>query len=414
MRKNSFVEAQKQFDWAAERLNLDKKLRNSLRYPQNFIQKRLIIKRDDGRLKTFTAFRSQYNNALGPFKGGIRFHPEEDADTVRALSAWMTWKCALTGLPLGGGKGGVICNPKKLSEKELEKISKAYGKKFAKDIGPWKDIPAPDVYTNSQTMAWMLEGYEERMGISAPGAFTGKPIELGGHEGRNEATGLGVVITAREAMKHVRVNPKKSTAIIQGFGNVGKYTAKYLEKLGVKIIGYSDSSGAIFNPKGIKFADALKYKNEKKTLKGFPNAKSISNEKLIEQTCDILVPAALENVITEKNADKIKAKIIAEGANGPTTIKADEILYHNSIFVIPDIICNAGGVVGSYFEWVQNNSGARWSIKKYNEELDNVLSAAFKTVVEKYETEKDINMRQAAYLVAVKRVADAMILRGRV
>ena len=351
---------------------------------------------------------------MGPFKGGIRFHPEETADTVRALSAWMTWKCSLTNLPLGGGKGGVVCNPKELSEKELEKISKAYAKKFAKHFGPWKDIPAPDVYTNSQTMAWMLEAYEQNVGVSAPGTFTGKPVELGGHEGRTEATGLGVVITTREGMKHVGMNPKKSTAIIQGFGNVGQYAAKHFEKLGVKIIGYSDSSGAIFNKNGIKFEDALKFKIKNKSLRKFPNAEAMSNEQLLEQNCDILVPAALENVITKKNADKIKAKIIAEGANGPTTVKADEILYNNSIFVIPDLLCNAGGVVGSYFEWAQNNSGENWTLKKYNDELDKVLTKSFQTVVKTYESEKDINMRQAAYLVAVKRVADAMTLRGRV
>jgi len=239
-------------------------------------------------------------------------------------------------------------------------------------------------------------------------------VELGGHEGRNEATGLGVAITVREAMKHVGMNPKKSTAIIQGFGNVGQYTAKHFEKLGVKIIGYSDSSGAIFNKNGIKFEDALKFKIENKSLRKFPKAEAMSNEQLIEQNCDILVPAALENVITVKNADKIKAKIIAEGANGPTTVKADEILYNNSIFVIPDLLCNAGGVVGSYFEWAQNNSGENWTLKKYNDKLDKVLTNAFQTVVKTYESEKDINMRQAAYLVAVKRVADAMKLRGRV
>jgi len=414
MKNNAFIESQKQFDWAAKQLNLDKKLRNSLRYPQNFIQKRLIIRGDDGRIKTFTAFRSQYNNALGPFKGGIRFHPEETADTVRALSAWMTWKCSLTGLPFGGGKGGVVCNPKELSEKELEKISKAYAKKFAKHFGPWKDIPAPDIYTNSKTMAWMLEAYEQSIGVSAPGTFTGKPVELGGHEGRTEATGLGVVITAREAMKHVGMNPKKSTAIIQGFGNVGQYAAKHFENLGLKIIGYSDSSGAIFNKNGIKFEDALEFKIKNKSLRKFPKAEAMSNEQLLEQNCDILVPAALENVITEKNADKIKAKIIAEGANGPTTVTADDILYNNSIFVIPDLLCNSGGVVGSYFEWAQNNSGENWDLKKYNDELDKVLTNAFQKVVKTYETEKHINMRQAAYLVAVKRVADAMKLRGRV
>ena len=411
---NPFIQAQKQFDWVANQLNLDKELRKSLRYPQNFIQFTIRIRGDNGKLKSFPAFRSQYNNALGPFKGGIRFHPDETADTVRALSAWMTWKCALTGLPLGGGKGGVICNPKELSENELKKISQVYARKLSKHLGPWKDIPAPDVYTNAQTMAWMLEAYEKKTKQSAPGAFTGKPVELGGHEGRNEATGLGVVITTREAMKHLKINPKKATAIIQGFGNVGKFAAKHFEKLGVKIIGYSDSSGGIFNSRGIKFEAALKYKTEHKTLKDFPNTKALTNNQLIEQKCDILIPAALENVITKSNAYNIQAKIIAEGANGPTTVQADDILYKNSVFIIPDLICNAGGVVGSYFEWSQNNSGEHWTLKKYNDKLDEILTNAFHTVLDTFQTEHKINMRQAAYMVAVKRVADAMKLRGRV
>jgi len=277
-----------------------------------------------------------------------------------------------------------------------------------------EDVPAPDVYTNSQTMAWMLESYEQTTKTSAPGTFTGKPIELGGHLGRTESTGLGVVITTREAMNFLKMNPKTSTAVIQGFGNVGQYAAKHFEELGVKVIGYSDSSGAIYNPKGISFKEAMAYKQKNKSLKGFKGAKAMSNEELLEQKCDILVPAALENAITKENADKIQAKIIAEGANGPTTVDADKILYKENVFIIPDFLCNAGGVVGSYFEWSQNISGENWTLKKYNEELDRVLSEAFAKVAETYEKEKDINMRQAGYLVAVERVANAMKLRGRV
>tara|TARA_Y100000034_G_scaffold130215_1_gene188083 strand:+ start:4883 stop:6124 length:1242 start_codon:yes stop_codon:yes gene_type:complete len=413
MRPNPFHEAQKQFDWVADKLALERPLKMKLREPQKFISFWVRIRLDNRRRAKFRAFRSQYNNALGPFKGGIRFHPHETADTIRALSAWMTWKCALTGLPLGGGKGGIICNPKKLSDGELERLSKQYAKKLAKHIGPFKDIPAPDVYTNSQTMAWMLESYEQKTKKSSPGTFTGKPVELGGHEGRSGATGLGVVITIREALTYLKMNPKKSTAIIQGFGNVGQYAAKHLEELGVKIIGYSDSSGAIYNPKGIKYKEAQDYKKNNKSLKGFKGAKALTNEELLTQKCDILIPAALENVITDVNAKHVKAKIIAEGANGPTTTKADDILFKRGIFMIPDLLCNAGGVVGSYFEWVQNNTGENWTLEKYNKNLNNTLTTAFKTVVDMYKNDGEINMRQSAYIVAVKRVASAMRLRGR-
>jgi len=409
-----FDEAKRQIDSAADKLSISRPLRAKLKEPELFYSFWVRIRLDSGRRAKFMGFRSQYNNALGPYKGGIRFHPDETAETIKALSAWMTWKCALTNLPFGGAKGGIICDPRKLSNHELERLSKAYIKKIKKIIGPWKDIPAPDVYTNSQTMAWMLESYENLMKTSAPGTFTGKPVELGGHEGRAEATGLGVVINTREALKKLKLKPRQTTAIIQGFGNVGKFAAKNYEELGIKITGYSDSSGAIFNEKGIKFKDVLAHKNKEGKLSTMKGVKHMSNESLLEQKCDILVPCAVEGVITEKNANKLHAKIIAEGANGPTTNKADHILFKRGIFVIPDILCNAGGVVGSYFEWTMNNNGDRWSLKKYNKNLDQVLTQSFSRVYKSYEKEKDINFRETAYMIAVKRVVDAMRLRGRI
>ena len=409
-----FDEAKRQIDSAADKLGIGRPLRKRLKEPDLFYSFWVRIKLDSGRRAKFMGFRSQYNNALGPYKGGIRFHPDETAETIKALSAWMTWKCSLTGLPLGGGKGGIICDPSELSEWELERLSKAYVKKIRKIIGPWKDIPAPDVYTNSQTMAWMLEEYETLMKTSAPGTFTGKPVELGGHKGRTESTGRGVVIITREALKKLRLKPRQTSVIIQGFGNVGQFAAKYYEELGVKVIGYSDSSGAIFNEKGIKFKDVLAHKKREGKLSTIKGVKHMSNETLLEQKCDILAPCALEGVITKKNADKIKAKIIAEGANGPTTINADKILYERGIFVIPDILCNAGGVIGSYFEWSMNNTGEHWTLAKYNKNLDAVLTDSFNRVYKMYEKEKIIDFRETAYLIAVKRVVDAMRLRGRI
>jgi len=408
---NPFKVALKQLDWATKELKLDRRTKKLLSKPQIFLKFRMLVKMDNGRYKIFKGFRCQYNNALGPYKGGIRYHHEETANTVKALAAWMTWKTALVGIPLGGGKGGIICNPKELSENELERLSKAYVRKIYKYIGPRKDIPAPDVYTNQQTMAWMLDEYERLTHQSAPAAFTGKPLVIGGSLGRTEATGRGVVICIREVLKELKMSPKRTTAAIQGFGNVGQYTAKFLEELGVRVISLSDSSGGVFNSKGIKFSDALEYKKEKKALKDLPNTTPLSNEELLELDVDILVPAALENQITEHNADKIKAKIIAEGANGPTTTEADEILYKNKVFVIPDFLCNAGGVVVSYFEWAQNLNGYYWSEKEVNEKLDKILTGAFRNVIEEHDRRK-IDMRKAAYLIAVQKVVNAMKLRG--
>jgi len=408
---NPFEVASKQLDWAVKELKLDKKTKEILSQPLRLHRFKIKIRMDSGRTRKFDAFRSQYNNARGPFKGGIRYHPEETVDTVKALSAWMTWKCAVVDIPLGGGKGGIICNPKEMSPGELERLSRAYVRKLYRYLGPTKDIPAPDVYTNSQIMAWMLDEYEKLTGESAPGTFTGKPIPLGGSLGRTEATGRGVVISIREALKYKKMNPRTTTAAIQGFGNVGKFTAKFLEEMGVKVIALSDSSGAIYNPKGIKYEKALDYKTKKKELKGFPGAEAISNKELLELKVDVLIPAALENVITKDNANKVKAKILAEAANGPTTPAADQILDINKVFRIPDFLCNAGGVTVSYFEWAQNLYGYRWTEKEVNEKLDKILVPAFMAVVEESKKRK-INMRKAAYLIAVQRVVDAMKLRG--
>lgn len=410
-RINPFKVATKQLDWAVKELNLDKPTKKLLSKPQKLHKFKVTIRMDNGKVKRFKAFRSQYNNARGPYKGGIRFHPEETVDTVKALSAWMTWKCAVVGIPLGGGKGGIICNPKEMSQSELQRLSRAYVKKLYKHIGPWKDVPAPDVYTNAQIMAWMLDEYEKRVGERAPGTFTGKPLELGGSLGRPEATGRGAVITIREALKEHKMNPKRSTAAIQGFGNVGQNTMRFLEELGVRVVAISDSSGGVYSTKGLKFNESVSYKKEKKALKDMPGTTAITNEELLELDVDILVPAALENVITKDNAANIKAKILAEAANGPTTPEADEILDQKKVFIIPDFLCNAGGVTVSYFEWAQNVTNFRWTEKEVNERLDKILTVAFKAVVSEHATRK-INMRKAAYLISVQRVVDAMRLRG--
>jgi len=412
MEVNAWLSAQKQLDDAAKFLRLDKKLHQKLREPYRIYKAKLEIKMDSGKIKIFDAFRVQYNNARGPCKGGIRYHPEETLDTVKALSAWMTWKTAVAELPYGGGKGGVVCNPKELSAAEMERISRAYVQAFWKHLGASKDIPAPDVNTSAREMGWMLDEYEKLIGKHEPGFITGKPIELGGSQGREQATGLGAVYAIREAAKHMKIDTKKATAAVQGFGNVAYWAAHYLKHLlGTKVIAVSDSRCAIYNENGIDIVAAQKHKQKTGNLHGLAGTKCMTNEELLELKCDILVPAALENQITGQNAKKLKCRILAEGANGPTTPDADAIINKSKTFVIPDFLCNAGGVTVSYLEWSQNLSGYYWEEQEVFKKLDNVMTRAFHIVLKEH-LQKKIPMRLAAYIVAVKKVADAMLARG--
>jgi len=380
---NPFENAQKQLDACAKILNLDPATHALLRVPMREIWVSLPVRMDDGSTRVFQGFRVQYNDAKGPTKGGIRFHPEETIDTVRALAAWMTWKCALLDLPLGGGKGGVICNPKELSQGELERLSRAYIRAIHPFIGPDKDIPAPDVYTNPQIMAWMADEYSKLAGKNQFGVVTGKPLAVGGSAGRGDATARGGLYAVREAAKELGINLNGAAVAIQGFGNAGYYAAKLAKSMfGCKIVAVSDSKGGIFNEQGLDPEAVKEHKDKTGSVVGLPGAKPISNEELLELAVDILVPAALENVITENNAANIKAKIVAELANGPTTPEADDILYKNGIHVIPDFLCNAGGVTVSYFEMVQNFYMYYWDESEVHERLDKKMTAAYKSVLD--------------------------------
>ncbi len=403
--------AQKQLDQAAEILNLDPNLHNRLREPALVLKVAVPVKMDDGNVVVFSGWRSQHNNFRGPTKGGIRYHPDTSEDEVVALSMWMTWKCAVVNLPYGGGKGGIRCNPKQMTLSEIERLTRRYTFMISPIIGPEKDIPAPDVYTNPQTMAWIMDTYSILKGYTVPGVVTGKPIDLGGSVGRNEATARGCVFTIREALKYLGIDPKSSTAAVQGYGNAGAISARLLSELGIKVIAVSDSKGGIINPDGIDPKAVLEYKNSTGSVVGFPGTKPISNEELLELEVDVLVPAALENVITSKNAGKIRAKVVGEAANGPTTPEADEILFKNGVFVLPDILANAGGVTVSYFEWVQNLYNFHWDEQRVNSELERVMVSSFEEV-NSIAREKNINNRLAAYVLAVERVARAGIERG--
>ncbi len=412
MKQNPFEIAQKQFDDCADILKLDKSAIAALRVPMLELHVSLPVKMDDGSIKVFQGFRVQYNNARGPTKGGIRFHPEETIDTVRALSAWMTWKCALLDLPLGGAKGGVICDPKKLSKGELERLSRAYICAVFKFVGPNQDVPAPDVYTDPQIMAWMMDEYSRLAGKNEFGVITGKPLAIGGSKGRGDATARGGWYAICEAAKKLDINLKNASVAIQGFGNAGHHAAILGKTLfGCKIVALSDSQGGIFNEKGLDPQAVFEHKEKTGSVVGFLGAKQISNNELLELKVDILIPAALESVITENNASKIKARIVAELANGPTTPKADEILHNNQVHVIPDFLCNAGGVTVSYFEMVQNFYMYYWDEKEVHEKLSKKIIEAYNSV---FETSKklSINMRKSAYVVAVSRVVEAMKLRG--
>ncbi len=409
---NPFEIAQRQLDEAAKILKLDEASHAILRNPLRELHVEIPVKMDDGTVKVFQGFRVQYNDARGPTKGGIRFHPEETIDTVRALAAWMTWKTAVMDIPYGGAKGGIICNPKAMSERELENLARGYIRAIGRFIGPEKDIPAPDVYTTPQIMAWMMDEYSKIVGYNAFGVITGKPIPLGGSLGRGDATARGGMYTVREAAKFLGIDLKEATFAIQGYGNAGSFGAILAKELfGSKIVAVSDSRGGIYSEKGLDPHAVLEHKRKTGSVVDFPGTTPITNEELLELDVTVLVPAALENAITAENAPRIKARIIAELANGPTTPEADEILHKNGKFVIPDFLCNAGGVTVSYFEWVQNINGYYWTIERVHEELDKKMTKAFNDVLEQYK-ERKVHPRLAAYLVAVQRVVEAMKLRG--
>ena len=409
---NPFETAQRQVDKCADFLKLDPGTRAILRVPKREVHVAFPVRMDDGSVRVFQGFRILYNDARGPAKGGIRFHPDETIDTVRALSAWMTWKCALLDLPLGGGKGGVICDPKALSIGELERVSRAYIQSTYQLLGPEIDVPAPDVYTTPQIMAWMMDEYSKIMGKCQFGVITGKPLCVGGSRGRGDATARGGMYTVREAAKALGIDLAKATVAVQGYGNAGTYAARLSKELfGCKVVAISDSKGGVFNKAGLDPAAVFKCKEETCSVVNLPGAKQITNEELLTLNVDILIPAALEDSITEKNAAKVKAKIVAELANGPTTPEADEILYKNGVHVIPDFLCNAGGVTVSYFEMVQNSQMYCWDEKEVYERLEGRMVAAYHSVLSTSKKHK-INMRQAAYIRAVERVVEAMKMRG--
>jgi glutamate dehydrogenase (NAD(P)+) len=409
---NPFEIAQRQLDEAAEILKLEPGIHALLREPLRELHVILPVKMDDGSVKVFKGFRVQYNDARGPTKGGIRFHPAETIDTVRALAAWMTWKTAVVDIPLGGGKGGIICNPKEMSPAELERLSRAYIRQVGRIFFFFNDTATTEIYTNPQIMAWMMDEYSFIRGYNVPGVITGKPIPLGGSAGRGDATARGGMFCTREAGKVLGIELKGATTAIQGYGNAGQFAHLLGEELlGLKVVAVSDSRGGILNPDGLEAKAVMEHKNSTGAVKGFPGTKEITNEELLELDVTVLVPAALENQIGDWNAANIKAKIVAELANGPTTPEADEILYKNSVYVIPDFLCNAGGVTVSYFEQVQNAYDYYWDEKAVHERLDQKMTAAFHAVHEMAQQHK-VHNRLAAYLVAVNRVAEVVRLRG--
>ncbi|MEK6976077.1 MAG: Glu/Leu/Phe/Val dehydrogenase [Candidatus Thermoplasmatota archaeon] len=393
-------------------MKLPKAMHEYLREPQRFMQVSIPVRMDDGTTRTFQGFRCQYNDARGPTKGGIRYHPEETADTVRALAAWMTWKCAVADIPYGGGKGGVICDPKKLSAGETERLSRGWVRALHQIVGVTKDIPAPDVYTTPQIMAWMMDEISVIRGANEPGFITGKPLALGGSAGRGDATAKGGMYHLREAAKSIGLKLKGATVAIQGYGNAGDFAHKLVtEMFGCKVVAVSDSKGGIHDPKGLDYAAVHDFKHRKGKLTNFPGAKKLTNEELLELPVDILIPAGIENQLTRDNAANIKAKIVLELANGPTTPEADVVMHKNGLLVIPDFLANSGGVTVSYFEWVQNLYGYYWTADEVYQKLDAKMTSAFHAV---YDTHKNmkVDMRTAAYVVAVGRVAEAVKLRG--
>ena len=408
---NAWAVAQQQFDRAADKLDLDPGLRRVLRQPRRELTVHFPVKMDDGSVQVFTGYRVQHNLGRGPAKGGIRYHQDVTLDEVKALAMWMTWKCAVVGIPYGGGKGGVVVDPKKLSRKELEGLTRRYATEISILIGPERDIPAPDVNTNAQTMAWIMDTYSMHVGYTVPAIVTGKPIALGGSQGRNEATARGAVYCIEEAAPHLGLDLAKATVVVQGYGNAGSIAARLMAEVGSKIIAVSDSTGGIVDPNGLDPLKVLAWKQEHGTVQGYPGARDITNVELLETPCDILIPAALENQITARNAGRIEARIVAEAANGPTTPEADAELYRRGVFVIPDILCNAGGVTVSYFEWVQDLNRDFWNETVVNAKLREIMVKAFGDTLAT-SLREEVDMRLAAYMLAVERVASATSTRG--
>jgi glutamate dehydrogenase (NAD(P)+) len=409
--KSAWAVAQQQFDLAASRLGLDAGIAAVLREPRRQLTVHFPVRMDDGSTRVFEGHRVQHNLGRGPAKGGIRFHQDVNIEEVKALSMWMSWKCAVMDLPYGGGKGGVTVDPKKLSLGELERLTRRFTTEIAVIIGPESDIPAPDVNTNSQTMAWMMDTYSMHVGYTVPGVVTGKPIALGGSLGRNEATARGAVFCIREAAAKINLNLKGATVVVQGYGNAGSIAARLISEMGAKVIAVSDSSGGIQNPAGLDLAAVDAHKKKTGSVVALAGSTPVSNQAILEIPCDVLIPAALENQITADNAGKIKTKIVAEAANGPTTPEADEILFKSGAMVIPDILCNAGGVTVSYFEWVQDLNRDFWEEDEVNARLEKKMVRAFHEVYEMAQKEKS-HLRLGAYLLSVQRVADAMKVRG--
>ena len=409
---NAFEIAQQQLDQAAEIMKLDPAIHELLRWPLRELHVTLPVHMDDGSTKIFHGFRVQYNDSRGPTKGGLRFHPAETIDTVRALAAWMTWKCAVVDIPLGGGKGGVVCDPHQLSQGELERLSRAYIRQVGRIIGIEKDVPAPDVYTTPQIMAWMADEFAFMKGYNEFGVITGKPLALGGSAGRGDATARGGIFCLREAAKVLGLKTEGATAVIQGYGNAGSFAHKLgTEILGLKVVAVSDSRGGIYNPDGLDFEKVFAHKQKTGAVSGFPGSKPVTNDEMLALDVDIQIPSAMEGMIHAGNAGTVKAKIIAELANGPTTPEADDILHKNGVYVIPDFLCNAGGVTVSYFEMVQNAYDYYWDEDLVHERLDKKMTSAFHQV-HKTSQEFKVNNRIGAYIVAVNRVAEAVQLRG--
>jgi len=408
---NQWQIARKQLDSVSAILSLPENVHQLLRNFDRILTVSVPIQMDDGAVKVFTGFRVQHNSARGPYKGGVRYHPELTLDDLKALAMEMTWKCSLVGVPFGGAKGGIICNPKELSKSELERLTRRYTYAIMPIIGIEKDIPAPDVNTNEQIMAWMMDTYSMNSGFCTPGIVTGKPINIGGSLGRTDATGLGIAFTIMNSVKHFKIDRKELKVVIQGYGNVGSAVGKFLSEMGCKIVAVSSSKGGIFNPKGMNHGALTRHYKDNGSFEHFPNAENITNEALLELPCDVLIPAALGNQITNENAGRIKAKIIVEGANGPTTPEADQILTERKIPVVPDILANAGGVIVSYFEWIQDVQCYFWCEKEVNSKLSNILDRAYEEALH-LSREKKLSLRTAAIMLAVKKVADAILVRG--